>query len=165
MYEWEIKQNETSLHFVYNEAIGLLHCNEKSDVLQRPASDMLSVLLNQHDTPVTRDDFIEINPKLYTNNTIKNGIKQLQKNQLIGEHILQVGSNKRAMYSFLIDPSNSSLLEARMRDMHVTLYGENAKTLESERHMQTIKKVGIVVGAVAASTAASYAIIKHVRHR
>jgi hypothetical protein len=164
MYEWQIQNDDTLQDFRFNEQIGVLQCNGSSEALTAPASAVLGVLLAHADAPVTPEDFFEAQVET-RGGTAKKAIRELKSHELIGHHILQVGTNKRAVYSFLTNPVDADLLLDRMNHVHDILYKMTPDTDTAKKHADTIIKVGKVATAIAAAATTAYVVVKHVRKR
>ena len=177
MFEWALQQEGQTVYYRFDERIGVLQRNNESSTIPLPSAQVLGVLLSHADSPVTPEDVYESMNSLQSPRSINKSINELKRHPAIGEHILQVGNNKQAVYSFLTSPQDSELLLTRMNHVHEQMYGEEIidengnrivvikRTSEAEMYKHKIQKVAAAAAALATAVTVTYAVVRHVRKK
>ena len=124
------------------------------------------------------EDMYESNSGVRNSRILKKAMNELKGHPFVGGQILQVGDNKRAIYSFLTSPQESELLLRRMKDVHKQIYGRELThetdtqpqdiendTLEAKRHAHMITKVATAAAALATTASVTYVVLRHVRKK
>lgn len=161
---WSLQQDDGAfLLYEFDESLGRLQLNGEVEYVDSRAASILGVLLRHADSPVTSDDFLEAGVQTKGGGSVRKAMDTLQKSHIVGRHILQVGTNKHAVYSLLTNPTDTGTLVARMQDMHDTLF-TGSESKEAGRNKETIKKLSIVsAGLVGAATV--YSVVKRIHRK
>ena len=162
VFGWSLQREGNVEHMLYDPEAATLRVNEEVIAIEANAASIFHVLVSHPDAPVTPEDFQESGIPT-RGSFMRKGMKQLRENPFTDRHVLQVGENAAAVYAFVTNPEDVSLLALRMEAVHEDLYGESASA-DAERSRRRLVKIAKVAAGVG-SAAASYAILRHVRRR